>query len=182
MKKTNWKADPTHSVLGFKIRHLMISNVSGSFQTFQVNVTSDGDDFTTAVVHATADVDSISTNNEKRDAHLRTSDFFHAEKFPGLEFRSTKIEKSDSDTFLVNGDLTLKGVSRPVKLTAQFNGITNDPWGGVRAGFEVTGKINRSDWGINFNAALETGGVMLGEDVKIVCEIEFVKQLEPVAA
>jgi polyisoprenoid-binding protein YceI len=121
-------------------------------------------------------MDSISTNNEQRDAHLRNSDFFEVDKYPELKFKSTKVEKIDADTFALHGELTLKGVTKPVKLNVEFNGTTKDPWGGERAGFVVTGKINRADWGVNFNSALETGGVLLGEEVKINSELEFVKQ------
>jgi polyisoprenoid-binding protein YceI len=121
-------------------------------------------------------MDSISTNNEQRDAHLRNSDFFEVDKYPELKFKSTKVEKIDADTFALHGELTLKGVTKPVKLNVEFNGTTKDPWGGERAGFVVTGKINRADGGVNFNSALETGGVLLGEEVKINSELEFVKQ------
>ena len=182
MEKTTWNSDPTHSELGFKIKHLMISNVSGTFGNFQVHVETDGDDFRSAVVHASADLSSISTNNEQRDRHLRTSDFFEAERFPQLVFHSTKIEQIDAEEFYIYGNLTMKGIAKPVKFTALFSGITKDPWGGVRAGFEINGKINRSDWGISFNSALETGGVMLSEEVKISSEVELVKVSVPVPA
>lgn len=120
-------------------------------------------------------MDSISTNNDQRDAHLRNSDFFEVEKYPALKFTSTKLEKINSDTFSLFGDLTLKGITRPVKLNVEFNGVTKDPWGGERAGLVVTGKINRSDWGVNFNGVLETGGVVLSEEVRIFSEIQLVE-------
>lgn len=182
MATTKWALDPTHSELGFKIKHLMISNVSGSLKSFEAEVETHGVDFTTAQINLSADMASISTNNDQRDAHLRNSDFFEVEKYPELKFTSTRAEKIDSDTFTLFGELTLKGVTRPVKLTVEFNGVTKDPWGGERAGFVVTGKINRSDFGINFNAALETGGVMLSEEVRIFSEIQLVKQAVSVAA
>ena len=182
MATTKWVLDPTHSELGFKIKHLMISNVSGSLKRFEAEVETDGVDFTSAQIKLSADMASISTNNEQRDAHLRNSDFFEVEKYPELRFTSTKAAKVDSDTFTLFGDLTLKGVTRPVKLNVEFNGVTKDPWGGERAGFVVTGKISRSDFGINFNAALETGGVMLSEEVRIFSEIQLVKQAVSVAA
>ncbi|GAB4024474.1 YceI family protein [Spirosoma koreense] len=182
MPTNNWVLDPTHSELGFKIRHLMISNISGSFQQFQVEVETKNDDFSTAQIRATADIASINTSNAQRDQHLRASDFFEAETYPQLSFQSTNVEKLDEDTYSITGDLTMKGVSKPVKLTAEYSGVTKDPWGGVRAGFTITGKINRSDWGINFNGVLETGGLALSEEVKINSEIQLVKQLEPVAA
>jgi polyisoprenoid-binding protein YceI len=182
MATTKWVLDATHSELGFKIKHLMISSVSGSLKSFQAEVETDGVDFTTSQISLSADMASISTNNDQRDAHLRNSDFFEVEKYPELKFTSTKAEKIDSDTFVLSGDLTLKGVTKPVKLNVEFNGVTKDPWGGERAGFVVTGKINRSDWGINFNAALETGGVVLSEEVRIFSEIQLVKQAVSVAA
>src|SRR5919107_771974 len=182
MATTKWVLDPTHSELGFKIKHLMISNVSGSLKSFEAEVETQGEDFTTAKINLSADMASISTNNDQRDAHLRNSDFFEVEKYPELKFTSTKLKKTDSDTFALFGDLTLKGVTRPVKLDVEFNGVTKDPWGGERAGFVVTGKINRSDWGVNFNGVLETGGVMLSEEVRITSEIQLVKQAVSVAA
>jgi polyisoprenoid-binding protein YceI len=182
MATTKWAIDPTHSSLGFKIKHLMISNVSGSFKTFQAEVETSGTDFSTAQINLTGDIESITTGNEQRDAHLRNADFFEAGKHPELKFQSTKIAKTDSDEFDLYGDLTLKGIAKPVKLHVEFNGIVKDPWGGERAGFVITGKINRSEWGINFNHALETGGVVLGDEVKIHSEIQLVKQAVSVAA
>jgi polyisoprenoid-binding protein YceI len=182
MKTTRWVLDPSHSELGFKIRHLMISNVSGAFKNFQVEAESDGEDFSTAKISVTADMSSISTHNEQRDAHLRNADFFEVDKHPELQFKSTRVEKADLDCFTVYGNLTLKSITKPVVLNVEFNGLTKDPWGGERAGFLVTGKINRSEWGVNFNGVLETGGVMLGEEVKITGEIQLLKQAVSVAA
>ncbi|MCK8494622.1 YceI family protein [Spirosoma sp. RP8] len=182
MSTTKWVLDPTHSELGFKIKHLMISNISGSFQQFQVAVETDNDNFSTAQIRATAEIASIHTNNEQRDHHLRNSDFFDAETYPQLTFSSTKVEQLTDDTFNVYGNLTMKGTSKPVKLTVEYSGVTKDPWGGQRAGFTVTSKINRSDWGINFNGVLETGGLALGEEVKVNSEIQLVKQLATVTA
>jgi len=182
MAKTKWILDPTHSELGFKIKHLMITSISGSVKNFEADVEMDEADFSLAQINLTAGMASISTNNEQRDAHLRTSDFFEVEKYPELKFTSTKIEKIDSDRFDLYGELTLKGVTKPVKLNVEHNGVTKDPWGGERAGFFVTGKINRSDWGVNFNGVLETGGVMLSEEVKINSEIQLVKQAISIAA
>jgi len=182
MSKTKWVLDPTHSELTFKIKHLMISNVSGAFKNFQAEVESDGADFSSAQINLTAEMASITTNNEQRDEHLRNSDFFEVENYPELIFKSTSVKKIDNDTFTVSGELTMKGVTKPVQLTAEYNGLVKDPWGGERAGFLVSGKINRSDWGISFNGVLETGGLVLGEEVKISSEIELVKQAISVAA
>jgi polyisoprenoid-binding protein YceI len=182
MANTKWLLDPTHSELGFKIKHLMITNVSGTFKNFEAEVETDGTDFSLAQISLSAEVGSINTNNEQRDAHLRNSDFFEVEKYPELKFRSTKVEKIDSDSYALFGELTLKGVTKPVKLNAEYSGVTKDPWGGERAGFFVTGKINRSDWGVTFNAALETGGVVLSEEIRINSEIQLVKQAISIAA
>lgn len=181
MATAQWDFDPTHSELGFKIKHLMITSVSGSFKKFDVKVKTQNDDFSTAQITATADMNSIHTNNEQRDAHLRNSDFFETDKYPELSFQSTRVERIDEETFTVYGDLTMKGVTKPVKLNVEYSGLTKDPWGGERAGFVVTGKINRSDWGINFNGVLETGGLVLGEEVKLNSEIQLIKVTAPVA-
>jgi polyisoprenoid-binding protein YceI len=182
MSKTKWLLDPMHSELQFKIKHLMISNVSGSLKNFHAEVETEDEDFSTAKINLAAQMDSISTNNEQRDAHLRNSDFFEVEKYPELKFRSTKVEKVDSDTFILQGELTMKGVTKQVKLNVEFNGVVKDPWGNERAAFAVTGKINRTDWGVNFNSVLETGGVMLSEEVKINSEIQLLKQAVSVRA
>jgi polyisoprenoid-binding protein YceI len=154
----------------------MISNVSGAFKNFSAEVETEAEDFSTAKINLAAQMDSISTNNEQRDAHLRNSDFFEVEKYPELKFKSTKVEEVDNDTFVLHGELTIKEITKAVKLNVEFNGATKDPWGGERAGFVISGKINRTDWGVNFNSVLETGGLMLGEEVKINSEIELVKQ------
>lgn len=182
METTKWILDPTHSELGFKIKHLMITNVSGSFKNFTVQVETKNNDFSTARIKATAEINSINTNNEQRDQHLRNSDFFEAEKYPELKFQSTGIEKIDNETFNLYGDLTMKGVTKPVKLTVEYNVLSKDPWGGERAGLVITGKLNRNDWGISFNGILETGGLMLGEEVKINSEIQLMKQAVTMAA
>lgn len=176
MATTKWALDPTHSELGFKIKHLMISNVSGAFTKFDVVTETASDDFSQALVEANVEVASISTNNQQRDAHLRNADFFEAETHPYIQFKSTKVEKVDSDTFNLFGDLTIKETTKPVKLLVEHSGIAKDPWGNLKAGFTVNGKINRKDWGITYNAALETGGVVLGDEVKINGEIQLVKQ------
>ena len=182
MTKTKWILDSTHSELGFKIKHLMITNVSGTFKAFTGQAETAGEDFSTAAIALSADISSISTNNEQRDAHLLASDFFEADLYPTLAFHSTKIEQKDSEHFIVTGDLTLKGITKAVRLNAEMSGVTKDPWGGERAGFVVSGKINRSEWGLNFNAVLETGGMVLSEEVKIFSEVQLVKQVVPADA
>lgn len=175
MSTTKWALDAAHSELGFKIKHLMISSVSGRFNSFDVTADTGADDFSNSNISATIDVASIFTNNEQRDGHLRTGDFFEIEKYPNISFKSTSVKK-DGDDLEITGDLTMKDVTKPVSLKVEFSGITKDPYGNVKAGFSFAGKLNRKDWGINFNAALETGGVMLGEEVKYEGEIQLVKQ------
>jgi len=182
MSSTKWLLDTKHSELGFRIKHLMITNVSGSITDFSAEALTRDEDFSTAQIHLTANMASISTNNEQRDAHLRNSDFFEVDKYPELKFVSNKMERTDDDTYVLHGDLTMKGVTKPVKLNVEYSGVTKDPWGGERAGFSITGKINRADWGVSFNGPLETGGVVLGEEVKINSEIQLVKQAVEVLA
>jgi polyisoprenoid-binding protein YceI len=155
MATTKWSLDGTHSEIGFKIKHLMISNVSGNFNKFDADVETRGDDFTTAIITAKIDVISINTNNEQRDAHLRTADFFEAEKHPQIIFTLTSIERADDETFNIFGQLTIKDTTKPIKLLAEYSGIAKDPWGNVKAGFTINGKINRKDFGISYNATLE---------------------------
>jgi polyisoprenoid-binding protein YceI len=182
MANTKWVIDPTHSEIGFKVRHLMISNVSGKFDQFEAEVETENEDFATAQIRATIKTASVNTSNLQRDEHLRNSDFFEVENHPDILFTSQKVEKIDNDNFVLHGNLTLKGITKQVKLQVEYSGFTKDPWGGERAGFVVTGKINRNDFGLSFNAALETGGVVLGDEVKIHSEIQLVKQAMAVAA
>ena len=182
MATTKWVLDPTHSEIGFKIKHLMISNVSGYFGQFDAEVQMEGDNFSTAQIEAKIKTASIHTTNLQRDEHLRNSDFFEVEKFPEIVFTSTRIEMADSDNFVLHGHLTLKGVIKPVRLNVEYSAITKDPWGTQRAGFVITGKINRNEFGLTFNAALETGGLVLSEEVRIQAEIQLIKQAASVAA
>jgi len=175
MTKTKWVLDPAHSEIQFKVRHMMVSWVTGSFKQFTAEVETDDDDFKTATVNFSADINSISTNNEQRDAHLRTGDFFDAENHQQLIFKGDKLEKLDDEHYKLHGTLTMRGVSKPVILNAEFGGITQDPWGNTRTGFTVTGKINRKDFGVSFSMVSETGGILLGEDVSINSNVEFVK-------
>lgn len=177
MATTKWALDPTHSELQFKVKHLMISNVTGSFTRFNSTVETENDNFITARIQFTADIDSINTNNEQRDAHLKNGDFFDADNHPQLTFTSEKLEKIDDEEFKLHGTLTMRGVSKKVTLNVEYGGITKDPWGNTRAGFTVTGKINRTDFGISFGAVSETGGLLLGDEVKVSASVQFVKEL-----
>ncbi|TKC13008.1 YceI family protein [Pedobacter polaris] len=175
MATTKWILDPTHSELQFKVKHLMITTVTGSLKSFSADLTSEGDEFTNAEISFKGDISSLDTGNTDRDNHLKSADFFDAEQFASIEFKSTTVEK-DGDDYKVSGDLTIKGTTKPIKLTAEFGGIATDPWGQTKAGFTLNGKLNRSDFGLTWNAALETGGVMVSEEVKILGELQFVKQ------
>jgi polyisoprenoid-binding protein YceI len=178
MESTTWVLDPTHSELQFKIKHLMISSVSGQFNQFKGTVETSGDDFTTAKVHFEADINSISTNNAQRDEHLKAADFFHAENHPNLVFEGERMEKTGEDEYKLYGTITIKGITKELVLNVEFGGITTDPWGNTRTGFSVSGKINRQDYGISFGAVSETGGLLLGDEVKINANVQFVKQVE----
>jgi polyisoprenoid-binding protein YceI len=155
---------------------MMITNVSGSFAKFDAKVETTDVDFSTAKIEFTADIDSISTANADRDNHLKSPDFFDASNYPQLTFASTKMEKKDEERYELLGDLTIRDVTKSVKFNVEFGGIGKDPWGNEKAGFTITGKINRTDYKLNWNAALETGGVLVSEEVKLQAEIQLVKQ------
>ena len=179
MTTTKWALDTTHSEVQFRIRHLMISTVTGQFNKFQASAeTEQEDDFTGAKVSFSADINSISTNNEQRDAHLRSADFFDAENYPRLRFETEKIEKLDDENYKIYGIITIKGVSRKIALNAEFGGIVQDPWGNSRAGFSLSGKLNRSDFGLSFGLISDAGGVGLADEVKILANVQLVKKVE----
>jgi polyisoprenoid-binding protein YceI len=184
MSTRKWIIDPTHSEIQFKVRHLMVSYVTGQFKQFKATIETTGDDLATARIQFTAEVDSIFTNNEQRDAHLKNNDFFDAENHPQISFESDKLEKIGEEEFKVYGTLTMRGTSKKVVLDAEHGGVTIDPWGNTRTGFSITGKINRKDFGVSFGMVSETGGVLLGDDVKISANVEFVEErkAEAVAA
>ena len=166
---TKWNLDPTHSEITFKVKHMMISNVKGEFRNFTAEIDSDDDTFKNAKVNATIQTDSIDTNNADRDAHLKGEDFFNAAKNPTITFTSDALNDD------ITGNLTIDGITKPIKLDVDFGGINTDPWGNTKAGFSFEGKINRKDFGLNWNAALETGGVLVSDEVKIAGDLQFVK-------
>lgn len=153
----------------------MITNVSGSFDKFSSTVETDGEDFTSAKIEFTGDVNSISTGNEQRDGHLKSADFFEAEKFPEFVFKSTSLS-AKGDDYELTGNLTLRGVTKPVTLAVEAGGVVKDPYGQVKAGFSVSGKINRKDFGLNWNGVTEAGGVVVSDEVRIQAEVQYVKQ------
>jgi polyisoprenoid-binding protein YceI len=173
---TKWALDPAHSEVGFKAKHLMISNVSGKFDKIEGTVESSGDDFTTGKVSFSADVNSINTGNGQRDGHLKSPEFFDAANFPSLKFTSTKIEKVSDSEYKLTGDLTIRDKTNPVTVDVELGGVTKDPYGNTKAGFTISGKINRKDWGLNKNMALDGGGLLVSEEIKIYAEVQFAKQ------
>jgi polyisoprenoid-binding protein YceI len=172
--QTKWSIDQAHSSLSFKIRHLMISQVKGAFKTFDASIYTTDKNFTTTEIDLWIDPSSINTGDAKRDEHLKSADFFDVQKHKQIKFVSSTIGKPDSDGIHeLWGELTIKGITKNVKLNVVFGGILNDPWGNEKAGFAVSGKINRSDWGLVWNTPMEAGGFMLGDEVTISCEVEL---------
>lgn len=177
MTKVKWGIDATHSEIAFKVRHLMIANAKGSFKEFDASIYTSGKDFLSAEIDCWINAASIDTGDAKRDEHLKGPDFFDTEHHKQITFTGNTFEKSSTkDHYELYGELTMKGITKQIKLDVEFGGIMKDPWGNEKAGFTLTGTINRKDWGLLWNAAMETGGIMLGEEVKINCEIELVKQ------
>lgn len=175
MTNTKWSLDPTHSEVTFKVKHMMFTNVSGSFGKFNVTATTDADDFSKSTIEFSADVDSLSTGTVDRDNHLKSVDFFDAANNPTIKFVATKYEKGNGSDKLT-GDLTIRNTTKSITLDVENGGVAKDPWGNLKAGFSITGKLNRKDWGLTWNAALETGGVLVSDEVRIACEIQLVKQ------
>ena len=174
--RTKWSIDRAHSEIGFKVRHLMIAHVNGEFKTFDASICTIGDDFRTAEVNLVMDAASLTTGDAKRDKHLKSSDFFDVKNHKQITFISSTIGKPDKDgDHDLWGELTMMGITKNVNLKAQFGGMLNDPWGNERVGFTVTGTINRSDWGLTWNSTTESGGLMVSDEVSILCEVELVK-------
>lgn len=171
---TTWTIDTAHSEIGFKVKHLVISNVSGKFKSFEGTLLSNEEDFSDAQISFSADIDSIDTGVEQRDVHLKSADFFDAEEHPKMSFKSSSVEK-DGDELIITGDFTIKNTTNPVTLKAELGGVQVDMYGRTIAGFELNGKINRKDFGLTWSAVTEAGGVVVGDDVKILANIELVK-------
>ena len=170
----NWSLDSAHSEIEFKVKHMMISTVKGQFNTFNVNVQNDTDQLENAKIDVEIQTSSINTNNEQRDQHLKSGDFFDVTNHPTITFVSTAINKTDDDEYKITGDLTIRSITKPITLDVEFGGLSKDPWGNQKAGYTVTGKINRTEFDLNWNAALETGGIMVSNDVKFQADIQFV--------
>lgn len=171
-----WTIDPLHSTAEFSVKHMMISTVKGRFGVLSGALQYDGDNLTTASVEATIDVASVSTDQAQRDAHLRSADFFHVEEHPSITFRSTGVEQVDEDEYRVHGDLTIHGVTRTITLNTTYEGQITDPYGNRRAGFAAETTLSRKDYGLTYNSALEAGGVVIGDKIKIAIHLEAIRQ------
>ncbi len=175
MAQTTWSIDPSHSDVQFKVKHLVISTVTGNFANFTGTVVAEDENFENASVNFEADINSISTGNEQRDGHLKSDDFFSADKFPKLTFKSTSLKKVSNEVFKISGDLTIRDVTKTVDLDVEFGGIMKDPYGNIKAGFAVAGKINRKDFGLAWSAVTEAGGVVVSDEVRLIADVQFVK-------
>ena len=177
MATKNWVIDPTHSEIQFKVKHLMITSVSGSFDIFQADVQTENEDFMKAKVSFSADINSITTGNEQRDAHLKSADFFDAANYPQLKFTATKFENVDNDgSYELYGDLTIRTTTKNIKLDVEFGGVVQDAYGNTKAGFTINGKIKRKDFGLHWDAITQAGGVVVSDEIRIACEIQLVEQ------
>ncbi|HTH31555.1 MAG TPA: YceI family protein [Lacibacter sp.] len=170
-----YKIDASHSDIIFKVKHLMITTVTGQFKSFDATLTAEAEDFSDAAVTFTADINSVDTRSEQRDTHLKSDDFFAADKYPQLKFISTSFTKNGDD-YIVKGDLTIRDVTKPIELKADFNGVVVDPWGQTKVGFEAEGKIKRKEFGLGWDAVTEAGGVVVSDEVKLQFHVQFVKQ------
>jgi polyisoprenoid-binding protein YceI len=175
MQKTKWVVDTAHSEILFKVKHMMITNVRGEFRKFEAEIETMGNDFRTASARCIIDTSSIFTNNEDRDAHLKSSDFFNVELHKNSTFEGKNMKETNSEKFKLKGNLTIRGISKEVVFDMEFTGINRDPWGNEKAGFILSGSINRKDWGLVWNATLESGGVLVSDQVNINAEMQFVK-------
>ena len=174
----SWNVDPNHTQVEFSAKHMGIMTVKGHITGVQATIDFNEDDFTASSVAATIDPTTLTTNDERRDAHLKSPDFLNVEQFPTMAFQSTRIERAAHDRYTMTGDLTMRGVTRAVSLDVVYSGQAKDPMGNLHAGFSAYTTINRKDWGLNWNMALETGGLLVGEDVKLALEVEAVKPAE----
>jgi polyisoprenoid-binding protein YceI len=177
MALTKWVVDPSHSEIQFKVKHLMITTVTGYFRKYTIEVETEDEDFTKASkILFTADVDSINTNNEQRDTHLKSEDFFDAANHEELKYVGENFDRVSDDQYQLNGELTIRGITKPVSVNVEFGGIVVDPYGQTKAGFTVTGKISRKDFGLTWDAVTEAGSVVVSDEIRLNCDIQLVKQ------
>ncbi len=177
-----WQIDTAHSAVHFTVRHMMISNVRGEFQRLSGTVNLDEEHPENTTVEVRIDAASINTREAQRDGHLRSPDFLDVEKYPYVVFKSTRVERTGEKSARLHGDLTIRDVTRPVVLNVEHTGILTNPWGNLSAGFEANTRINRKDWGLTWNQALEAGGVLVGDEIKVNIELELVKEQAAVTA
>lgn len=175
--ETKWKVDPTHSEVGFKVKHMMITNVNGSFGSFDAEAETEGDDFTKGQFSFSADIDSINTGVADRDAHLKSDDFFNAADYPKLNFKSTSVKDNGDGELTISGELSIRDVTKSIELNAEFGGIVVDPYGQTKAGLTINGKIKRSEYGLKWSAITEAGSIVVSDDIKLITELQFVKQV-----
>lgn len=175
MASSNWNLDKSHSNITFSVRHMMIANVRGSFTEFDAAVTADPQDPTTATATITIDVASIDTKDAGRDGHLKSPDFFNVEQFPNMTFKVTKVTSKGGEDYDITGDLTILGVTKPVTLSGEISGPAKDPWGNEKIAVSASGSLSRSDFGLSWNAVLETGGVLVSDTIKLNVELQFAK-------
>jgi polyisoprenoid-binding protein YceI len=173
--QTTWGFDQSHSSVRFSVDHMVISQVEGQFTSYDGNVKTTKDDFSDAEINLNIDLNSINTADEKRDGHLKSADFFDTANYPNMKFVSTSVTTTANGKYNLKGNLTLHGVTKEVTLAMSYGGTVKDPWGNTKAGLKVTGKINRTDFGLKYNAAMETGGLLIGEEVEITCKVELIK-------
>ncbi|HEX5554372.1 MAG TPA: YceI family protein [Chitinophagaceae bacterium] len=174
MSTKTWNIDPVHSEIHFRARHMVVSTVTGQFDRFDATAETEGDTPENAKVTFTAETASVNTGTEQRDNHLRSDDFFNAEKFPTLTFKSTSFKNVKEDIYQLKGDLTIRDVTKPIELDVEYGGMITDPYGNQRSGFTVTGKVSRKDFGLRYNALLESGGAVVSDEIKINCHVEFI--------
>ncbi|MCB0640695.1 MAG: YceI family protein [Phaeodactylibacter sp.] len=175
-KGTKWAIDPTHSEIQFKVKHMMVSTVTGTFNEFEGSLVTEKEGFDGAEIEFSAQVGSISTRNEQRDEHLKSDDFFNAAAFPTLSFKSTAFTQQDEENYKLVGDLTIRDITKPVELKVIYNGTAVDPYGQTKSGFEISGKISRKDFGLKWNAVTEAGGVVVSDDVRLDLNVQVVKK------
>jgi polyisoprenoid-binding protein YceI len=173
---SNWAIDPSHSEISFKIKHLVVTTLTGKFETFEGILETANEDFSDATISFTADVASINTGNADRDGHLKSDDFFNAEAFPKVTFTSTSFTKTGDGEYKLTGNITLRDVTKPIELTVEYGGTATDPWGNVKAGFEINGKIKRKEFGLKWDALTEAGGAVVSDEVKLHLNVQLVKQ------
>lgn len=176
MERIKWVVDPAHTEITFKVKHLMITNITGRFTDYTIDVETSDEQFSNPKIEVTAQLSSITTGNEQRDTHLKSADFFDAENNPQVKFVGTKYTKIDDENYELIGDLTIRSTTQQVKLDVETGGVIVDPYGQTKAGFTVTGKIKRKEFGLHWNAVTEAGGIVVSDEVRIICEVQLVKQ------